>query len=1245
MARTRTSPSRLRRLIAVLLVALVAYVVDPVTAPARAETCVPTGDGNEFCVDVANTDLVQLSPTPMFGMTDSEYAALRALEGRAVANVRDRHGLTDSGDARVLTYLRPNLRAEVLGIVLEAAEKDPAARTADEQTVLGWYAKVRQRMNVDAAAQAVELYTDFYGTAEPGEIPDRACTWHAPDPFFSEYPGPGGGWIGCAGPAPPGDLGPPIPTFEQFTKWGAAVSLQEQSYVGGAALSTVLARDAIVLAAASSVTGIAAVGIALIEAFAAHAVSTFLLPFAALAPSVTAASTTVIPAAAQSFGAAILESTAAEAAVVSGGFSVGLAAAVVTTIIIALTTLIIASIKVARVNALKDDLLANLVKAAITPVDPVEDLHTEGGLQALSTTIQAVTVSENLPATPQPALDHADPVFRITSQSGDPAPGRTDQWDYVSSPSPDGVYREGQTTIRSGWFASPDGARDPAAALSMPLWDPSGEIGSRAGFDYDAIVSAVMVDGERRFLATAMNRDGYPKLGTQCTDYHVDGCWVTDKLPFLGTDGVADRRYVELVPESPPAVLIDSAGSVAQRAALPVNAVAEDGVAADPDGDPVTYTWQVTGCPILATDCDTAPRTGASQSYTFPTTGTYQLRLTATDSLGRSDVETRDIVVTNAAPALTATLDASVLEGEPAQLTGTVVDGLGEAVSVSVDWGDGSPPSTASAPNLSGALDYDLSHTYAEPNPHSPDGEWDVVVTASDGETTNDTSRSVTVLNRAPVLSVDPPGSSAYEPGDVVTLTGTVDDFGAVHPLTLEATWYDGTVQHPVVPDDGARAWSLEHEVTAALEDPGTPLVTLVLTDRFGATDEVAVVGGVLNRAPDFADLAVAGEAVARAPTTVTGLLRDPNGDAVSLVVDWGDGSAPEDVDRTAGASDLTLTHTYAERGLHTVELTATDTYGLTRVTTVDVQVAGERPVVTGTTWRDGLPVEGGFSRLVVAVGSDPDHDPGDAILHWGDGTVSAVTVPGGVTSFSAVHRYRDEGRYDVEVELTDADGTAPAYVLEDVVVRNLDPTAWLSVTDQLGRPVEAGASVPQGSRVVVSTRADDPGRDDALAGRLTWGDGGSWLVPSARGRHRYAHLYLGRAGGIGLQVSDGDGGSATVRTPFAVLAPRAQSRALAADVTVRKARRLLARPPRGDLAFLNGLVKATRLLSRGSGRDHALSTALLAVSTARLALAKAGGGTPAARRLLARAEQQLLAARPGQAAARARAAVATSRA
>ena len=389
MALVQNSPSRLRRLMGVLLVALVAYGVDPVASTAHAETCYPDGSGNQFCVDVANTDLVQLSSTPMFAMNDAEYTALRHLEAEAVGAVRDRHGLSDPGDDRILTYARSPLRAELLGLVLAAAQKDAGARTADEVTVLAWYAKVRQRMNVDAAIAAIDEYQRFYGEAEPassrttraptyrrtpsspstrargsvdrvlrhptGRRPRAAnpvlrgvhCLGHGGEPDRAgqprwrrrgDRPGPRRHRAGRSqqrdrrrrgrhrpdrGTRGQRGLGV-LPPVRRRGRRGHRVGDGRGAGRGDDLRDRRSARTA--AASASSSAG-------------------------------TTAATTL--------GAA--------------GFSVALAAAVITTIIIALTILIVASINIGRTAQLRDDLIANAIKASGTPVDPVADLQTPNG--------------------------------------------------------------------------------------------------------------------------------------------------------------------------------------------------------------------------------------------------------------------------------------------------------------------------------------------------------------------------------------------------------------------------------------------------------------------------------------------------------------------------------------------------------------------------------------------------------------------------------------------------------------------------------------------------------------------------------------------------------------------------------------------------------------------------------------------------------------------------------------------------
>ena len=76
--------------------------------------------------------------------------------------------------------------------------------------------------------------------------------------------------------------------------------------------------------------------------------------------------------------------------------------------------------------------------------------------------------------------------------------------------------------------------------------------------------------------------------------------------------------------------------------------------------------------------------------------------------------------------------------------------------------------------------------------------------------------------NRPPTLTVDgPPGPATYEPGTTVTLSGSADDFGPVHPLTLDVTWYDGEVDHVAVP--GHRGAVLDRSSTPSPLRSSTP--------------------------------------------------------------------------------------------------------------------------------------------------------------------------------------------------------------------------------------------------------------------------------------------------------------------------------------------------------------------------------------------------------------------------------------
>ena len=123
---------------------------------------------------------------------------------------------------------------------------------------------------------------------------------------------------------------------------------------------------------------------------------------------------------------------------------------------------------------------------------------------------------------------------------------------------------------------------------------------------------------------------------------------------------------------------------------------------------PITYTWQFqqTVCNVgcLQTNVGepdyTAPITSTGGTdYTFPTSGTYAVLLTATDANGEQAVDSFNVSVDDVPPTLTLSPDCpaaqcnarSVAVGTTTDLAGMVTHtGTQDVENVYVDWGDGS---------------------------------------------------------------------------------------------------------------------------------------------------------------------------------------------------------------------------------------------------------------------------------------------------------------------------------------------------------------------------------------------------------------------------------------------------------------------------------------------------------------------------------------------------------------------------
>jgi len=303
------------------------------------------------------------------------------------------------------------------------------------------------------------------------------------------------------------------------------------------------------------------------------------------------------------------------------------------------------------------------------------------------------------------------------------------------------------------------------------------------------------------------------------------------------------------------------------------------------------------------------------------------------------------------------------------------------------------------------------NHTYADP------GTYMVTLNVTDSEGLSDTmSKSVTV-SKAPVADF------TYSPlsplvGEVVTFNASTStpDGGTI--ISYDWDFGDFTTASGMV-------------VTHAYSVEGNYTVTLTITDSEGLSDMTSK--SITVRKPPVADFTylplspLVGETVT---FDASGSTPD-GGTIVSYDWDFGDGTT---------GSGVVVTHAYATFGSYVVNLTITDSEGLTDWTTKTVTVYS-LPVAVFT-YSPPLPLVGEN----VTFDASASYDPDGTIVSWdwdfGDGNVGSGVV--------VTHAYAAAGNFTVTLTVTDDDGatdTATDFVTvilvpPDVAVLSVEPSA-----------------------------------------------------------------------------------------------------------------------------------------------------------------------------------------------------------
>jgi subtilisin family serine protease/PKD repeat protein len=526
-----------------------------------------------------------------------------------------------------------------------------------------------------------------------------------------------------------------------------------------------------------------------------------------------------------------------------------------------------------------------------------------------------------------------------------------------------------------------------------------------------ALTYAWDTDGDGDFSDTPGSATGVTPTVTFPIGVRTVTLRVTDYMGNVGTDTV-----VVTITDAPP---VANAGP--DRSSNEGSPVSFNGSASsDIEGPIASYSWNFGD--------GSAPATGATPTHVFRNQGVYTVTLSATDSAGQTRTDTALVTVANVAPTANAGPPRSGVEGSPVSFLGSATDpGPDDVLTYSWNFGDGTT-GTGATP----------SHVYEQGDVYT------ATLTVSDGDGGVGTSTVVvTVANVGPTASAGPPKSgtegsaisfvgSATDPGSSETLTyswnfgdGSAPAAGAstshvyvqngAYTATLTVTdsdglsdqrsvqvtvanvsptasaggdktgdegssiSFNGTATDPGVLDVLAYYWDFGDGATASgasashvYAQNGVYTATLSVVDGDGGLGTSVVHVTVRNVAP-VADAGADASSNEGDPVDFNGSATDAGVlDVLTFTWDFGDGSSG------LGAA---TTHVYAQDGVYTATLTATDDAGASSTSTRKITVANVAPdlvLPASSSTNVGVPFE-----LRLAPTDPSSVDAANLVVTW----------------------------------------------------------------------------------------------------------------------------------------------------------------------------------------------------------------------------------------------------------------------
>ncbi len=464
-------------------------------------------------------------------------------------------------------------------------------------------------------------------------------------------------------------------------------------------------------------------------------------------------------------------------------------------------------------------------------------------------------------------------------------------------------------------------------------------------------------------------------------------------------------------------------------------------------------------------------------AHTYTEEGTYAYTVTVTDTDGAAAIVSGSATIADAAlnaGTPTALTPNTGIALPSTTIVATFIDANTFATTAdytaSIGWGDGSPATTGVvvATATPGVFDVEGGHTYANPGDFTTqvsvhdDGGSQVVVpgtsVVTDLPVTGSTKSFTTVegQNTGPFVLATFADPNTLATVSDVQATLAVGGWGDGTPgaagvqLVVQQTGVDPATGDPTFEILGSHTYA--EETPPGLPDP----LSVIVTTLGGATTTltsppgggVTVLDASLTGSAGTAITGVEGKSTG---TVLLGTFVDANQAATvadytsgggSVVVNWGDGSAPQTLPAgdlaTIGTPEgvawtINAAHTYAEEGTYAYTVTVTDDGGASTIVSGSAIIA-DAALTAGVTVSRNITT--GVPLSAIQVGSFTDANPTAPLtdftgtIDWGDGSPNSIAVfhqAGGVGTVFDVegsHNYAKPGVYTVTTNVLDVGGS-----------------------------------------------------------------------------------------------------------------------------------------------------------------------------------------------------------------------------